>query len=134
MSNANSIRLSYRLLRGQRMPIVRVGLFRDSRRTEDMALVDSGAVYSIFDASIAERLGIDLKLGRRVLVWGLGGNLVVVYLHPVGLMLDTFHITAEVGFSDQLRIGFNLLGRHSIFNQLQFCFNDRDGHLIVTRL
>lgn len=134
MPNTDSIRLAYRLLRGQRMPIIRVGLFRDSRRTEDMAWVDSGAVYSIFDASIAERLGINLKLGRRVLVEGLGGNLVVVYLHTVGLAIGTFHITAEIGFSEQLRIGFNLLGRHSIFNQLQFCFNDRDSTLIITRL
>lgn len=134
MSSAGSVRLSYRLLHGQSVPVVRVRLFRNSRQTEDLALVDSGAVYSIFDASIADRLGIDFKLGRRAFVWGLGGHLVAVYLHSVGLVIDDFHITAEIGFSDQLRIGFNLLGRHSVFNQLQFCFNDRDGALIVSRL
>ncbi len=97
-------------------------------------MVDSGAVYSIFDASIADRLGIDLKLGRQASVWGLDGRLVPLYLHLLGLTIGEFHLTAEIGFSDQLRIGFNLLGRHSVFNQLQFCFNDRDGELIVSRL
>ncbi|MEW5718514.1 MAG: hypothetical protein AB1817_07810 [Chloroflexota bacterium] len=133
-NNPDSIRLAYRLLRGRGAPVVRIRLFHDSRQTEDFALVDSGAVYSIFDASIADRLGIDFKLGRRASVWGLGGHLVTIYLHPVGLVIGELHIRAEIGFSDQLRIGFNLLGRHSIFNQLQFCFNDRDGELIVSRL
>jgi hypothetical protein len=135
MSNEpNSIRLPYRLLHGRYAPIVLIRLFRDSKQIEDFALVDSGAIYSIFDASIASRLGIDFKLGRRASVWGLEGRLVPIYLHPLGLTIGEFHLTTEIGFSEHLRVGFNLLGRHLIFNQLQFCFNDRDSELIVSRL
>ena len=31
-------------------------------------------------------------------------------------------------------IGFNLLGRFSIFGRLMFCFNDREGMLYVSRI
>lgn len=60
----NSIRLPYKLLQGGSAPIVLVRLFRAAMQTEDYALIDSGATYSIFDVSIANRLGIDFKMGR----------------------------------------------------------------------
>jgi len=109
-------------------------LYHDRRQTDDYAFVDSGATYSIFGTDLAERLGIDVFSGQHTFVVGLDGRLASIYLHPVGLEIGAFPITAEVGFSDQLRIGFNLLGRHSVFNHLQFCFNDRDGELVVSRL
>lgn len=130
----SDIHLPYRLLRGRQTPIVLVRLFRDSRQIEDYALVDSGAVYSIFDASIASRLEIDLGSGQRVFVSGLEGHLTPIYLHKLGVAIGEFHLAAEIGFSDRFRLGFNLLGRHSVFNALQFCFNDRDGELVVSRL
>lgn len=65
---------------------------------------------------------------------GADGNSIPVYLHRVGLRLAQFHVSATIGFSEHLGVGFNLLGRHTVFNVLQFCFNDRDGKLIVSRL
>ncbi|MBM3130198.1 MAG: hypothetical protein FJ009_16435 [Chloroflexi bacterium] len=130
----NEQRIPYRRLRGQRAPFIFLQLYHADRQTEDYAFVDSGATYSIFDLAVAERLGIDAFSGRHDSVIGMDGRLASIYLHTIGLEIGTFHLTAEVGFSEQLRIGFNLLGRHSVFNQLQFCFNDRDGELIVSRL
>ncbi len=134
MPTTSEKRLPYRRLRGQLAPIVFLRLYHGRRQTDDYAFVDSGATYSIFGIDLAERLGIDVFSGEHRFVVGLDGRLASIYLHSGGLEIGTFQITAEVGFSDQLRIGFNLLGRFSVFNQLQFCFNDRDGELTVSRL
>jgi predicted aspartyl protease len=111
-----------------------IALYHEDAWTEADAYVDSGAWYSVFKSEIAERLGLNLKEGTRVWSYGLNGQPVPIYLHRVGLRVAGFRISATVGFSDQLGIGFNLLGRHSIFDVLQFCFNDRDGELVVSRI
>jgi hypothetical protein len=135
MPNAtNEMRLPYRRLRGELAPVVFLRLYHSRRQADDYAFVDSGARYSVFGTDLAERLGIDVLSGRHSFVVGLDGRFVSIYLHSVGLEIGAYRITAEVGFSNQLRIGFNLLGRHSVFNVLQFCFNDRDGELTVSRL
>jgi len=114
--------------------MVVVRLLRDSKRVEDYALADSGAEYSIFDAGLAQELEVEIHLGRHVFVQGLDGQLISIYLHRLGIVVGSHRLSAEIGFSNQLRIGFNILGRHSIFDQLQFCFNDRDHELTLTRL
>ncbi|OGO40561.1 MAG: hypothetical protein A2Z03_03455 [Chloroflexi bacterium RBG_16_56_8] len=130
----NTWRVNYMLFRGHVSPVVWVHLFRDRAQAIEPAYVDSGAFYSIFDAEVAGALGLDFRRGRRVSVVSAGGQQVPLFLHTVGLQIGIFHIPAEIGFSDQLGIGFNLLGRYSVFNVLQFCFNDRDGELTVSRL
>jgi len=130
----NEQRIPYRRWHGQLAPVIFLNLYHGNHQTEDYAFVDSGATYSIFDSAVAERLGIDIFSGRHSLVIGLDGRLVSIYLHKLGLEIGAFHITATVGFSETMKIGFNLLGRHSVFNQLQFCFNDRDGEITITRL
>ncbi len=135
MASESVIRLPYQFVGGRFSPVIQLRLFRNGAQVTEVAYVDSGAVCSIFKARVAKQLEIsDYKLGRQVKVIGLDGRMVAVYLHRVGLEIGKLHFSAEVGFSDQLGIGFNLLGRHSVFNQLQFCFNDRDGELVVSPL
>jgi hypothetical protein len=61
-------------------------------------------------------------------------SMITVYLHRMGFGLGEEHFTATIGFSDELGIGFNLLGRFSIFDRLMFCFNDHEGTLYVSRI
>lgn len=131
---SDPIHLPYKRLFGSPAPVVMVSLFHNHARTETRAYVDSGAWYSVFDADVAARLNIVLQNRAHIWSHGLDGRRVPVYLHRVGLELAGFHVSATVGFSDQMKMGFNLIGRHSIFNQLQFCFNDRDGEITITRL
>ncbi len=128
------IHLPYAWMRGQFAPSVSLDLFHNRARTQALAYVDSGALYSIFSADVAECLELDLVNGARIWVKGLDGVNIPIYLHRVGLRLADFQINATIGFSDKLGVGFNLLGRHSVFTQLQFCFNDRDNQLTITRL
>jgi hypothetical protein len=34
---------------------------------------------------------------------------------------------APVGFSDELGVGFNLLGRSSVFERFEICFREKQG-------
>jgi hypothetical protein len=131
---SDPLRVPYLLFQGRYSPVVRVQIFHDSAHTFDLAYIDSGAAYSIFKPRVANELRIDWHAGRRAVVAGLEGRPLPIFLHAVGLQIGDFHLRAEIGFSDRLGLGFNILGRYSIFDQLQFCFNDRDYELMVSRL
>jgi hypothetical protein len=40
------------------------------------------------------------------------------------IQIGSSRITAPVGFSERLGVGFNLLGRTGVFNQFEVCFDD----------
>jgi hypothetical protein len=75
---------------------------------------------------------LDLSKGlERKIVVG-DGNSISVFFFKVPVRIADFEIVAERGFSEQLRIGFNLLGRKGIFDRFQVCFNDRERVLSFT--
>ncbi|GBE01727.1 hypothetical protein BMS3Abin08_01160 [bacterium BMS3Abin08] len=52
------------------------------------------------------------------------GSFIPTYFHDLSIKIGEWHVTAPVGFSERLGVGFNLLGRKGIFDQFQVCFND----------
>ena len=52
---------------------------------------------------------------------------IAVYVHKMDIKICGKTIRdAEIGFSDELNTGFNILGRKSIFNHFEICFNDNN--------
>ena len=131
-SEEKILRIPYRSLAGRLSPLIAVQVFHGQAQLIDHAYVDSGAFYSVFDMQIAERLGLDFQRGKRGEIVSLEGRRMPLFLFPVGLRVGDLRINAEIGFSPNLRIGFNILGRYSIFNQLEFCFNDRENELTIS--
>ena len=127
-------RFPYRWLRGRLSPVLSVHLFHDHHQTKARVYVDSGAFYSIFLPGVARELGIDIPTGRRTMVVVGNGQTITVYLHSVGLRIGHEHFSATIGFSDELGIGFNILGRDTVFDRVLFCFNDAEGVLLAQRL
>lgn len=89
------------------------------------AYIDSGASFSIFHKDRAEILGIDHRKGKRVHLTVGDGGLLEIYLHKLQVDLANSRFLAVIGFSDQLGVGFNLLGRRTFFDRFQICFNDQ---------
>ncbi len=116
------VRIAYRYVFDRLSPLISVKLFSGDAQVVESAYVDSGAWFSVFRGPAARQLGIDLATGKLVWTKGVGGQSVPVYLHRVGLEVAGFHLSA------------NVVGRDSVFDALQFCFNDRDGELTVSRL
>ena len=119
---------------GHYAPIVYLQAWTGNRWLYLQAYVDSGASESVFHLDVAQLLGIKLsKAKRRYITLG-NGSVIPIYHHPMKVRFAGVEFTAPAGFSDALRIGFNLLGRSGFFNRFTMCFNDRERTLTVTRL
>jgi hypothetical protein len=90
------------------------------------AFVDSGASYSIFKAEIGDILGLEMEKGNKILITVGDGSLIVVYLHRLIIQIGDEKFEAEIGFSKQLGIGFNIIGRKDIFERFKVCFDEKE--------
>jgi hypothetical protein len=114
------IEFPYTFHKAYLMPIIPVTILNE----KIWAYVDSGAMFSIFHERTARRLGINIRDGRLQMIVVGDGGYIPTYLHDLKLRIGEFEITAPIGFSERLGVGFNLLGRKGIFDQFQVCFND----------
>ena len=98
------------------------------------AYVDSGASWSVFHVDVAQLLGVKLSRAKRRYVTLGNGSVLPVYLQYIKVRFAGTEFLAPAGFSDALRMGFNLMGRAGFFSRFSMCFNDRARTLTVTRL
>ena len=62
------------------------------------------------------------------------GNLIPGYLFRLPLQIGDVKIRSLVAFSAELNVGFNLLGRQTIFNSFdEVAFNERRKRVIFRR-
>lgn len=115
--------------RGKFAPIIPVRLYGKNEWVTFDAYIDSGATYSIFKPEIAEILGIELDKGEKIYVTVGDGSLITVYLHKVKVDLAGKTFEATIGFSKQLGIGFNILGRKDIFESFVITFNEKGKYV-----
>jgi hypothetical protein len=94
---------------------------------EILALVDSGAEISAFHTDLALLAGVDLASCRPVGARGVGGT-VTGYACTVELEIEGRRFAAEVYFVPTV---VALLGRHDVFTQFLFGFDQRAGELLV---
>ena len=119
---------------GRDAPLVYLQVWTGNRWLYLQAYVDSGASWTIFHADVAELLHLKLSSkNRRYMALG-NGNVIPVLLHRIRVRFAGAEFTVPVGFSDTLRVGFNLMGRAGFFDRFVMCFNDRARLLTATRL
>lgn len=119
---------------GHYAPIVYLQVWTGNRWLYLQAYVDSGAFWSVFHVDVAQLLGIKLsKTPRRYVALG-NGSVLPIYLQRIRVRFAGTEFLVPAGFSDALRMGFNLLGRSGFFDRFTMCFNDRARVLTVTRV
>lgn len=80
-------------------------------------LVDSGADICIFDAQIAEILGIDFKKGQEQKVAGIAGKAESYYLHKVDVKVGGWKYQVEAGFLPNVgQFGYGIVGQTGFFD------------------
>ena len=126
------MKYAYLQERGKFAPIIPIKLKGRDRRIVFDAYVDSGASYSVFKPEIAEILGIEMDRGEKILVKVGDGSLITVYLHKVEIDLADKVFSATIGFSKQLGIGFNILGRKDIFDNFVVSFHEKEKYVEFT--
>lgn len=126
------IEFPYTPYKGRPAPIIPLSLIVHDQLVRVWAYVDSGAAYSIFKISEAEKAGLDYRAGKKLYIMVGDGSLIPVYLHKLEISIDEQRFQATVGFSEKLGVGFNLLGRADIFSKFTVCFNDQERKIIFT--
>jgi len=115
-------------------PIILLKIYGKGGWISFEAYIDSGASFSIFSVDRAEILGLDYTKGKRVFLTVGDGSLIEVYLHRLKVELANKVFFAQIGFSKQLGVGFNLLGRRSFFDRFRICFDDLHRFVELTPL
>ena len=88
------------------------------------AIVDSGAVLTLFKRSFGDLLGLDVERGKPVDVQGSGRGKLKTYLHSVEIRIHTTAISLQTAFAST-DTPPNLLGRQGLFDQLDIFFHHR---------
>lgn len=103
-------------------PFLQVCLRHGNKGRVIMALVDSGAVDSIFPESMGTLLGIDVPSGRPKTYFGIAQQAALGFVHTISLQVTGFNhwTTLEAGFvsSDIIPI----LGQAGFFENYQIIF------------
>jgi hypothetical protein len=106
-------------------PIIPVGLTVGADPFDYSALIDSGADFCIFDASIAEALKLDVKSGKKISFSGVqdaGGA--EAYLHDVTILIGGTKHKIPIGFSyDIAKDGYGILGQRGFFDLFSVKFD-----------
>ena len=94
------------------------------------AIVDSDADVSTFHVNVAGLVGLDLGTCRGAATEGVGGA-TPVFVCSIELEVEGQRFVAEVHFSSAIHPTVALLGRHDVFRQFQFGFDERGQTLLV---
>ena len=124
------MKFPYRFFRSHYYPIIPVTLVKSNKKVNTSAIVDSGAVLSIFNSSIARPIGIDIEAGEKRIFQGASAKL-VGYVHTVNMIVAGKEFSCKVAFSDELGTSFNLLGRETVFDKFIVTFNEKIRELVI---
>ena len=114
----------YKPFRGRLAPLITIGVKIEAVWYPVEVYVDSGSAYTVLRAQIADGIGFDYRTGNRVYLQVGDGSFVPVYLHQLEVQVGTDRFPAQVGFSEKLGVGFNLLGRAGVFERFKICFQE----------
>lgn len=114
-------------------PIVPVILSYRKQIVGYEALVDSGADYNVFDAVIAQILGIRLTAGSKRQVAGIGNHIIKGYEHSIILKVGRKQYRTKVIFSKEVpKYSFGVLGNQGFFDHFEVHFNYRQKYVDIS--
>ena len=94
------------------------------------ALIDSGATLSIFRPEIADRLGIPIERGKKILIRGIAGD-VIAYVHALRIRILEQDFEWNVAFCRNLGFSLNLMGRSGFFENHEVTFHEKEKQVVL---
>lgn len=114
--------------------VVPLVLFGRTVSVQTEADVDSGAFLSIFRMELLDVLQLRREEGRPRRFQVGDGDHLKGYVFRLPIQIGGLHFHARVAFSDELRIGFNLLGRQTVFEQFEEVAFDERARKVIFRI
>jgi hypothetical protein len=115
----------------QNHPLIEIVLIGPKERIKMLALLDSGADYSLFSLEVAERLGIQKENGTKVGLQGVVGEPFLGYLHRVPIQVEDMVFNCTIVFS---KVKTTLLGRDNFFLPFLVTFNEKQQKVSLKEL
>ena len=105
-------------------PIIPIELSHKNVTVPYAVLVDSGADLCIFDAEIAEILGISLTSGTKKEFSGVTGRKAIMHIHSVEAKIGGWPHRIEAGFSKEMGpYGYGIVGQKGFFDKFVIKFD-----------
>lgn len=113
-------------------PLIDVELIgKEGKKFLAKALIDSGADFSLFSSEIGEYLGIEIKKGQRLTLYGIGGK-IRGYLHSLPLKVEGEIFNCKIVFSNEIG-NVAILGRNNFFYPFLITFNEKDKKIFIKK-
>ncbi len=105
-------------------PIIPINLVLAGRLVKTVALIDSGADWSIFHAELGEILGLDVRAGDEQDFYGIvGSDPGTIYFHDISVEIGGIAYPMRCGFSyDISPNGIAVLGQYGFFDTFEVSF------------
>ncbi len=116
--------------RGRAYPLIPVTL-RARQELTLYALVDSGAVISLFPEDVAEAIGLDLDKGEALYLTGVGGYIKGRLVPDVEAVVEGFGTQIPIVFVPYTPIELAVLGRKGFFEAFEITFREWEKKLII---
>jgi len=112
--------------------MVPIRLFAKSRFAQVLALVDSGADYSLFHTDYAEALVLTTDIGDHAKIRGIAGKDIIAQFHTVELQVIGFpeRIKTRVGFTESPGVDA-ILGQTDFFMRYNIKFERSKGQFEI---
>lgn len=105
-------------------PIIFLKFKINKEVVEYPCLIDSGADYCLFHSYIGQKIGLNIKQGKKLIFYGTSGAKQTCYFHEIEYQIDNFKVKTWVGFSDDIEnLDFGLLGQTGFFNKFSVKFD-----------
>lgn len=98
-------------------PVVPIEIHHNNLEVPYEVLIDSGADISVFDASLAEVLGINLVKGVKKQIIGATGFPENMYLHAILIKVGDIEFRVEVGFMNISTNSYGIAGQRGFFSK-----------------
>jgi len=115
----------------QNHPLIEIVLIGPKERIKMLALLDSGADYSLFNLEVAERLGIKNETSEKVGLQGVVGEPFWGYMHKVPIQVEDKVFNCKIVFSN---VKTTLLGRDNFFLPFLVTFNEKQQKVSLKEL
>lgn len=113
---------------GESFPLVNFILYHKNHLVRSSALIDSGAVISIFREEVAEMLGIEIEKGKEIYLGGIGSK-IKGYIHKIEIEIAGKKFIIPIVFSHEYTVSLNLLGREVFFKNFKITFEEKKNYL-----
>jgi Aspartyl protease len=128
------IRFNYKNSQGQLEPIIPIGISLGGVWRGLNFYVDSGATFTIIQAKFAKKVGFDYETGEVINIQVGNGASIKVFLHSLEVQLGNERLVSPIGFSNQLGVNFNVLGKVGFFDRFKVCFQESQQLLTFERV